>query len=87
MPDCDTSRLKKSLSNKPYRTRHISCTMQKNKHRLERYASLLSPHLSVEGFRAMVRDLPKPVLVRTLADVVRQAPQYGNYNDNGQLRP
>tara|TARA_B100000780_G_C20957755_1_gene382146 strand:+ start:46 stop:735 length:690 start_codon:yes stop_codon:yes gene_type:complete len=54
--------------------------------RLERYASLLSPHLSVEGFRAMVRDLPKPVLVRTLADVVRQAPQYGNYNDNGQLR-
>ena len=45
--------------------------------RLERYATLLSPHLSTEGFRAMVRDLPKPVLVRTLADVVRQAPQYG----------
>ena len=32
--------------------------------RLERYASLLSPHLGIEGFRQMVRDLPKPVLVR-----------------------
>jgi len=44
--------------------------------RLERYAELLSPQLSMEGFRSMVKDLPKAVLVRTLADVVRQAPQY-----------
>ena len=44
--------------------------------RLERYANLLSPQLSMEGFRSMVKDLPKAVLVRTLADVVRQAPQY-----------
>ena len=50
--------------------------------RLERYASLLSPHLSVEGFRAMVRDLPKPVLVRTLADVVRQAPEHTHKNEH-----
>ena len=44
--------------------------------RLERYASLLSPHLGIEGFRQMVRDLPKPVLVRTLVDVVQSAPSY-----------
>jgi hypothetical protein len=50
--------------------------------RLERFANLLSPQLSMDGFKQMIKDLPKAVLVRTLADVVRQAPQYGQQQQN-----
>lgn len=57
-----------------------SLTSSDLRRRLERYASLLSPHLSIAGFRQMVRDLPKPVLVRTLVDVVQSAPTYSQNN-------